>query len=267
MTSTTFREPLTGRMLANMATGYRLIDGRFAAQPYEFVSPVLPAGSSAATAPDMARFMMALLNGGALGKVRILKPSSVKMLFSDSFSNSPSLQGMAHGFYVIQKAGPRIVGHGGNTGDFHSNFVVVPEKGFGFFISETGGRGSSDGRTELTEAMIGRVFPQPPAPFWTGADTVKPLVGSYRGNRRDYGRPAMPKYDFKLTMPDANHILLDGPEGKSAWEHIGPNLYQQVTSLRAGGPYRRMEFYGTPDNLRFSFSFEPYENYHFVKPE
>jgi CubicO group peptidase (beta-lactamase class C family) len=266
MRSTTFREPLTGAMHANMALGYRLVDGRFVAQPYEFVSAITPAGASAATGPDMARFMLALLGGGSLGKARILKPSSVKFLFTNSIANAPDLPGMAHGFYVIHEANPRLVGHAGNTGDFHSDLILAPDHGFGFFISETGGRGSSAARTELAEAIIGRLFPQQPAPRWTGADNPRPPEGSYRANRRDYSQAPNPKYDFKVSMPEPNIVILDGPEGKTAWEQIGPRTYEQITAARQGGPYNRLQFYGLPDDPRFSFSFEPYETYRYVKP-
>jgi CubicO group peptidase (beta-lactamase class C family) len=265
MRSTTFREPLTGAFRQNMATGYKLVDGRFEAQPYEFVRAITPAGASAATAPDMARFMMALLGGGRLGAARILQPASVARLFSDSHANAPNLPGMAHGFYVVRKANPRLVGHGGNTGDFHSNFILAPERGFGFFVSVTGSRESGAGRTDLTEAVIGRVFPQQPAPRWTGMDDPRPPAGSYRANRRDYSRPARTEYDFKLSMPEPHRLLVEGPEGKTAWEQIGPYLYEQVTGARAGGPFNRLEFYGLPGDPRFSFSSEPYENFHYVK--
>jgi CubicO group peptidase (beta-lactamase class C family) len=266
MNSTTFREPLPSVMQANMALGYRLVDGRFVAQPYEFVRAITPAGASSATGPDMARFMLALLGGGQLGTARILKPSSVRFLFTDSIANTPGLPGMAHGFYVIHEANPRLVGHAGNTGDFHSDLILAPEHGFGFFISETGGRGSGAARTELAEAIIGKVFPQQPALRWTGTDNPAPPAGSYRGNRRDYGKAADPKFDFKVSMPEPHLVVIDGPEGKTAWEQIGPRTYQQITAARAGGPYDRLQFYGLPDDPRFSFSFEPYDTYRFVKP-
>ncbi len=61
MNSSTFREPLTGTMAANMATGYKVKDGRLVAEPYELFSNVMPAGSGSSTGPDMARFIMAML--------------------------------------------------------------------------------------------------------------------------------------------------------------------------------------------------------------
>src|SRR3546814_19491797 len=116
----------------------------------------MPAGSGTSSAPDMTRFMMAMLNGGAIGGARILKPESVALLMRDSHANAPDLPGMAHGFFVVREAGPRLVGHGGNTGDFHSNMILAPEAGLGFFVSETGGTGSYGGATRSEERQVGK---------------------------------------------------------------------------------------------------------------
>jgi len=263
MTNTTFREPLTGDNAAHMALGYDLVDGRFKAKPYERYSKIMPAGSAAATAPDMARFMLAMLNGGALGQVRILTPESVRFLESDSIANAPHLPGMAHGFMVARPAGPRMVGHGGNTADFHSYLVLAPEADFGFYVSMTGGAGSYGARTELSNAVIGRIFPQSPTPRWTKAGAPPP-VGTYRVNRRDYAKPADPAGDLKLSARGVHGVQIETKAGKSYWEQIGPGLYEQVTGARQGGPYDQLEFYGPPADRRLSFASQPHVAYHLV---
>src|SRR3546814_12865836 len=122
----------------------------------------------------------------------MLKPESVALLTRDSHANAPDLPGMAHGFFVVREAGPRLVGHGGNTVDFHSNMILAPEAGLGFFVSETGGQGSYGGRTELTEALIGRLFPQTPAPRVAppAGEAVPPGAsrGQQSGNEAGRGR-------------------------------------------------------------------------------
>lgn len=263
MAATTFREPLSGDNAAHMALGYSLEDGRFRARPYERYDKIMPAGSAASTAPDMARFMLAMLGGGALGSVRILKPQSVAFLESDSVANAPGLPGMAHGFMVARQAGPRLVGHGGNTMDFHSYLLLAPEQDFGFFVSMTGGQGSYGARTELSDAIIGRIFPQRPATRWTQAGE-KPKVGAYRVNRRDYGKPADPDDDLKLSLQGDHGLLVEGQGRRTYWEQVGPDQYEQVTAARQGGPYDRLQFYGSPDDPRLSFASQPHVTYHLV---
>lgn len=260
-----FREPLPAAVQPNMATGYKVKDGRLVAEPFELFSNVMPAGSGSATAPDMARFMLAMLGDGKLGAARILTPQSVALLESNSLANAPNLPGMAHGFMVARERAPRMVGHGGNTGDFHSYLLLVPEADLGFFVSTTGGPGSYGARTELSDAIIGRLFPQTPAPRWTGAADA-PRAGAYRMNRRDYTKPARPEYDVQVSAAGPHALTLVNQGKSSAWEQIGPGLYEQVTGARAGGPYDRLEFYGTPENPRLSFASMPHVTYHLVKP-
>jgi CubicO group peptidase (beta-lactamase class C family) len=265
MTSSTFREPLPVALNSHMATGYKVTDGRFEAKPFELFSNIMPAGSGSATGPDMARFMLAMLGKGKLDRATILTPKSVALLESNSFANAPRLPGMAHGFMVARESGPRMVGHGGNTGDFHSYLVLAPEADFGFFVSFTGGMGSYLARTELSDAIIGRMFPQTPAPRWTGTETQPPM-GAYRGNRRDYARPANPRNDLKVSIVAPNRVVVETSAGKTAWDQIGPGLYEQATGVREGGPYDRLEFFGTPEDPRLSFATQPHVTYHFVKP-
>ncbi len=265
MRATTFREPLPARFRPDMATGYRFKDGRFEARPYELFSNIMPAGSAAATAPDMARFIQAMLGGGRLGNERILTPASVATLWRNSVANAPGLPGMAHGFMVAREAGPRMVGHGGNTGDFHSYLLLVPEAKLGFYVSYTGGQGSYGARTELSDAIVGRLFPQTPAPRYAGREPA-PMFGTYRMNRRDYSREPNPRGDFKVSADGPNRITVEADGRKTAWDRIGPRTYEQATAVRAGGPYDRIEFYGTADDPKLSYATLPHVAFHLVKP-
>ncbi|QKR99803.1 beta-lactamase family protein [Sphingomonas sp. CL5.1] len=266
MTSTTFREPLPAALAPRMADGHRLVNGQLVPRSFEYLSAIMPAGSATSSAPDMARFMLAILGNGALAGKRILRPESIALLERDSLTNVAGMPGLAHGFLVEREAGPRMIGHAGNTADFHSDLVLAPAQGIGFFISFTGGQGSYVARTELRNALIGRLFPRAPAPRYTG-DAPPPPLGAYRANRRDYSRPANPAHDLKVEMP-APHVITVTAEGmKTAYAQIAPDEYEQVTGARAGGPYDRLKFYGGPRDPRLSLASEPYETYHFVKPE
>jgi CubicO group peptidase (beta-lactamase class C family) len=263
MMSTTFREQLPPELRARSALGYKFVDGRFVAQPFEFYGVIMPAGSASAPGSDMSRFMLAILGGGQLNGVRILSPASVRLLMSDSFANAPDLEGMAHGFMVHRKDGPRLVGHGGNTRDFHSNLVLSPQHNFGFYISMTGGDGSHGARTELTEAIIGRLFPREPAARQEGAT---PRLGSYQINRRDHTRPVDPERYLTVSEAASGALTIEFQGRASHWERIGPDTYERVTGARAGGPFEKMRFYGDATNPRLSFSSQPHVTYHLVQP-
>lgn len=261
MTATTFRERLAPDMRERAALGYKYEDGRFVQQRPEYYGVIMPAGSAYAPGADMSRFMLAMLGGGRLGDARILRPESVRLLMSDSFANAPGLEGMAYGFMVHRRAGPRLVGHGGNTRDFHSNLVLAPELDFGFYISMTGGEGSYGARTELTEAVIGRLFPRQPAARQAGA---APRLGTYRINRRDYAQADNPDRDLKVSEAGPNALKVDFNGRTSHWRRVGPGAYEQVTGARGGGPYEQLSFYGDERDPRLSFSSQPHVTYHLV---
>ena len=261
MTSTSFREPLPDALQPRMAHGYELENGRLVEQPFELFSNIMPAGSASSTAHDMARFMLPMLNEGAHDGARILEPSSVALLFSDSFRNASDLPGMAHGFYVVREAGPRLVGHAGNTGDFHSNLILAPEHGFGFFVSTTGGDESSTGRTDLSNAIIGRVFPETPAARIARPTDEATPAGRYRVNRRNYSRPPNEAYDITVTLVGEDGLELTNQGETSYWERIGPLTYERVTGARVGGPYERIQFHGSDEALVLSFNHQPYMAY------
>ncbi len=263
MASTTFREPLPAPLAPRMARSYSYADGRLAAKGPEWLGSVMPAGSSSATGPDMARFMLALLGNGRLGNARILRPESVRLLESDSIANAPDLPGMAHGFLVEREAKPRLVGHAGNTIDFHSDLVIAPELGIGYFVSVSGGPESSEARTEVSAALTGRLFPQAPAPRWTGPEEKVP-AGSYRANRRDYARTADPRHDVTVRIDGPHRLVLDVEGVTSAWEQVGPRRYERVTGAGAAGPFDQIEFTGPVDSPRLTFASQPYQAFHYV---
>lgn len=267
MESTTFREPLPEALEDRMATGYELEDGRLVAQPFELFSNIMPAGSGTSTAHDMSRFMLAMLNEGEYGGARVLQPDSVELLFENSLRNAPDLPGMAHGFYVVREAGPRLVGHGGNTGDFHSNLILAPEAGFGVFISVTGGDESSAGRTDLTNAIIGRVFPEEPAAREPRPSAEASPAGRYRANRRDYSRPAREEYDIVVAEAGDDALTMTSQDETTYWERTGPLTYEKVTGARPGGPFERIQFHSGETGLVLSFSNQPYMAYRRVATE
>ncbi|QQV75958.1 beta-lactamase family protein [Sphingomonas aliaeris] len=263
MKTTTFREDLAPSLRQRAALGYKVEGGRFVAQPVEYYGVILPAGSASAPGDEMARFMLAMLGGGQLNGVRILKPQSVKLLMSDSFANVAGLPGMAHGFMVRGWGSTRLVGHGGNTRDFHSDLVLAPDRGFGIFISMTGGEGSYGARTELADAVLGRMFPQSASVRQAGP--APRYVGSYRTNRRDYALAVNPDRDLKVSVAGPSLLKLDQNGRTSSWQRIGADTYEQVTGARQGGPYDRLRFYGDGRDPRLSFASQPHVTYHFVK--
>ena len=137
----------------------------------------------------------------------------------------------------------------------------APEHGFGFFVSTTGGAESSAARTDLSNAIIGRVFPETPAPRQARpAGEVSP-AGTYRVNRRNYSRPPNEAYDITVERVGEDGLEITNQGETTYWERIGPLTYEKVTGARNGGPYERIQFHGGDETLVLSFNSQPYMAY------
>ena len=108
----------------------------------------------------MARFMLAHLQDGQLGDARILAPETAQLMHSRLFALDPAANAMAYGFYEESRNGHRIIGHGGDTVDFHSDLHLIPDAGVGFFVSHnSSGAGQPLPRTTTVEMFLDRYFP------------------------------------------------------------------------------------------------------------
>lgn len=266
MTSSTFREPLPAALAGRIALGHDLENGRFTARSFDYYSMVMPAGSATVSGPDMARFMIAMLNGGTLDGERILSTESVDLLGSNSIANAPRLPGMAHGYLVYREAGPRLIGHAGAMRDFRSNMILSPETGTGIFLSITAAPAGRPAQGELSAAITGRLFPETPSPRWDEQAEAEALAGHYLVNRRDHASEPHPLQYAVVEAVGDNAITIAMLGQSFYFEQIGPGLFEQVTGLREGGPFDRVEFYGPPDARCLSFASQPFMNWHRADP-
>ncbi len=85
----------------------------------------IPAGFIISSANDMARFMMAMSNGGGLEGVKLLEPESIQMMFTP---NSAINSTYGFGWYISEYYGETRITHGGDTERFHTSVLLLPEK-------------------------------------------------------------------------------------------------------------------------------------------
>ncbi len=185
MMHSTFRQPLPEALKPMMSNGYEVASQP--PKPYEFVEAA-PAGSSAMTAADISRFMIAHLRDGSFETAQILRPETTRLMHTVQFQSVPAMNGMALGFYEETRNGHRIIGHAGDTQYFHTDLHLVPEAGIGFFISQnSAGKGGMSLRTAVWERFLDRYFPYSPpeaAPVPTAQKDAQLVTGRYINSRR-----------------------------------------------------------------------------------
>jgi len=219
MKHSTFRQPLPEALVPLMSKGYGV-----ASQPakkFEVVEAA-PAGSSSVSAMDMTRFMIAHLQDGQFEGVQILQPETARLMHARQFENHPDMNAMALGFYEETRNGHRIIGHGGDTENFHSDLHLIPDAQVGFFISyNSAGKGEVRAREAVWHAFLDRYFPyQLPesGPVASTAEDANAVSGHYIVSRR--GGESILKM---LSVADQMKVFQNGDGTISASDLKGMN--------------------------------------------
>jgi hypothetical protein len=231
MTQTTTRQPLPPRLRGDMSGGYTFSGGGYTPQKYEIVNAA-PAGSVAASAADMAKFMIAHLNDGAYNGQRILKDSTAELMHARSFAHDPRIPGFALGFYEKSSHGLRIIGHGGDTRWFHTDLALIPEEKLGVFVSYNTSTGGELSFGPFLTQFLDHYYPTPAtvvALKTDGSKDAAKVAGEYEFNRRSYTtfQKAMGLAgDIRISPADSGRLLMHSALGDERLVPVGPLLYR-----------------------------------------
>ena len=112
-----------------LATGYEMgRTGPKAVSPRESVTA--GAASLYSTPSDMARYLAALLGGGANDHGSMLEPATVAMMFESQYRPDPRIPGIGLAFWRVDLGdGHPAVEHQGTLPGFHSQVFLAPDDG------------------------------------------------------------------------------------------------------------------------------------------
>lgn len=242
MNSSSFSQPLQPALMARMSNGYALASS---AQPqtYEYLN-LAPAGSMAATGPDMARFMIAHLQNGAYGNARILRADTAIQMHTTARDSLKPLQRMMLGFYETTANGHRAIAHAGDTQWFHSDLQLFLDDGIGIFVSTNseGKDGAArDVRAALMDGFINRYLPPTSLPTLSPPDAAtarqhaSQLVGYYDNTRRSHSNFMSFLYlvgQLKIYANDDGTVssdqLVTSSGAPKKWREIAPYVWQEI---------------------------------------
>jgi hypothetical protein len=190
----------------------------------------------------MCRLMLALLGKGTLEGATILRPETLQQMESRQFEAHAALN--AVGLVLMQYDTNSIAawGHGGDTIAFHSDFWVVPDAQFGFFISYNSAMPRpGGGRGEVLRALFDRYFPKSAAEDSSTVDRAvaladgRAVAGTYETSRRAestflkvaamFGQPTVrPGADGTITVDTSKNL-----RGQlKRWREIAPLVYREI---------------------------------------
>lgn len=179
MTSSTFA-PSDAEMQL-LATGFNA-DGT--PVPYEYRID-MPARSMSTTAHDMGRFMIAALDGGRIGRSRVLQQTYADSMLRTHFTPHAAIDGVGLGWLERTVHGVRTVQMSGEMTGWSSFVMLIPSRKFGvFFAANTSGLNFSG---ELASAVVDRFFsPHGVREAHTPSEKLgipSDAAGSYRTNK------------------------------------------------------------------------------------
>jgi CubicO group peptidase (beta-lactamase class C family) len=148
------------RVRSRLATGYRLRSGGpRAVADYELVTA--QAGAVYSTTRDMARYVAALLGGGANEHGSILKPATMAAMFEAHYQPDPRIPGIGLAFFRYRRGSRLVVEHGGILPGFHSQMFLAPDDGVGVLAFTNGGRGAMWWLPAEASGLLGQLLAVP----------------------------------------------------------------------------------------------------------
>ena len=237
MERSSFRQPPLGTLADDVSRGHLVRDGLFLPQTFEFVNGIAPAGALSSTVADMARFMIAHLEGGAFGGARILGQNTTAIMHNRLFANAPMVNGNAHGFWERRANGLRLIGHGGDTWFFHSQLILIPEERTGLLVVYNTQTAASPARDEVVQAFLDEFYPVPravpPEPQASSRRFLKKYAGWYGLSRAasstlEKALGLMLTIHVSATERGALRIQWPAGLGSRLWFEVEPGVFQQA---------------------------------------
>ena len=216
---------------------------------YDYVQTA-PASMMTSTGSDVARFMIAHLNGGQYRGRHMLGAAAVEEMHRRQFAQNEQLPGVALGFWERFQNGERALWHDGDGAGFASLLYLLPERGTGFFLAFNGSGGGA-AREEVLAALLNRFFPDQrplatPSAFAGATREARRCAGTYAFNR--YGHRGMERF---VSLTNRVEVRVDSGGTLSfrgtRFAAIAPGLFQRMDGRSfvafdpaAGGSVRHM---------------------------
>ncbi len=157
-------------------TGWRVVDER----------DMITAGAASvySTAADMARYVAALLGGGADAHGPIVGPETLAQMFAPQYRPDPRVPGMGLGFFRAEIGSHEVVEHQGVHPGFHSHLCLAPGEGAGVIVFTNGARDPMFWLSTEADRLLGAVLGVAPDEMEEVPDPAPvasaELVGWYR---------------------------------------------------------------------------------------
>ena len=225
MGRSSFKQPPPSRLASDLAMGYRYKKGSYKPYSTDYLSIIPPAGDFYTTATDIAHFMIAHLQDGRYGNLRILDEATAQNMHQQHFTHHPRLRGRAYGFSELLENNQQAIFHDGGAPGFNTRLFLLPNENLGFFLAWNSN--TIKLHWELTSQFFDHYYPVenehgPPEP---SAD-FRNIAGRFTGRYCPYGFSS--KTIAKLSTLFEQIRVRDGGDDTLT---VGSNRYAEVEPL------------------------------------
>jgi CubicO group peptidase (beta-lactamase class C family) len=244
MKNSTALSPTPPELRTHESVGYMNQDGDFQVFP-RLLGPedLFPAGVIRSTSTDMARFMIAHLQGGrysddSIAEERILGEDIARKMQGTLFTHDARLMGTAYGFFDFSDNGQQVIGHSGGAEPMYSLLLLLPHQNLGIFVTY-----NSLGADALTRQHFG--FQRAFFDHYYPAHAVEPVqvpvgfveqagrfVGAYRWTLTS--QTTLEKYailgspSIVVKNPGDGTLLMESPYGNWRVVEVEQLYFRQV---------------------------------------
>jgi D-alanyl-D-alanine dipeptidase len=204
---------LTPTIQAHLAEGQMwTYDGRTFPAP-GFGLGTAPAGNLYSTVLDLSRFLVALFNDGQAASGRLLKPETLREMWSVQPGAAAEQRKFGIGFAIGELDGNLRIGHGGAIYGFATELAGLPDQKLGAVVIASKDLANAVVKRVADEALrrllakrAGRTLPDVTWPERIPAERAGSLAGRYAGDAGSVelfahdGRLVMRQGEFRLTL-------------------------------------------------------------------
>lgn len=189
----------TSELAAKLATPYDASGepiAQYTTYPYNS-----PDGGLMSTSGDMARFMLAELNGGKLDNQAVLQEKTMQAMEQYSVSIHPDIPGVGYGFessFPNFNNGQFVIDKSGAGSGFQSQQWLLPKQKTGLFIALNSAKDARKMRSLLFQSFMDHYFPKPITSPTSYMNTLKSELQYLEGTYSDLRLPAW-HYEVEAT--------------------------------------------------------------------
>lgn len=245
-----------------------------ALQPFPdyFIQPAgLPSGFHQASVTDMARFMIARLEGGFYGdastEVRILEEDTARLMLTTLYAPDPRLKGMAYGLFDFSENGQWVLGHSGYSPKMYGQLLLLPDQHLGVYVvyNSAGAEGLDFQHYGFQRPFFDHYYPAPAVapiqPLADFAQRAERFTGPYRSTSSHSTTPEKVINLFgglQITSPgDGALVVPIGGGNELRFVEVEPLYFRQVD-----GPFSMVFREDAKGNITYMFTdFIPHYGY------